>query len=256
MEIRNSVAVITGGASGLGEAMVREMAAKGGMAAILDLDVEKGEKLSRELGGAIIFCKTDVTAETSVQKSIDNTVKAFGAIHIAVNCAGIGTPKKVIDKEGNPMPIDFFTQLIQINLVGTMNVIRLSAIQMVRNTPNYDGEKGVVINVASVAAFEGQIGQAAYSASKAGVVGLTLPLAREFADNGIRCNTIAPGIFRTPLVDGLPEKAQDALGKMMPFPKRMGKPSEFAMLARQIIENPMINGETIRLDAALRMPAK
>ncbi|MBA4367141.1 MAG: 3-hydroxyacyl-CoA dehydrogenase [Desulfobacterium sp.] len=256
MDIRNCVSVITGGASGLGEAMVREMVENGGKVAILDFDTEKGEKLSKKLGDAVIFCMTDVVAETSVQKAIDDTIKAFGAIHIAVNCAGVGTPRKVIDKKGNPMPIDFFTELIQINLVGTMNVIRLSAVQMLKNTPNRDGEKGIVINVASVAAFEGQIGQAAYSASKAGVVGMTLPLAREFADHGIRCNTIAPGIFKTPMIADLPEKAQEALSEMMPFPKRLGKPSEFAMLARQIIENPMINGETIRLDAALRMSAK
>ena len=256
MNINNCAAVITGGASGLGEAVVRDMVAKGGRVSILDFDVVRGEKLVAEIGDAVIFCKTDVTDEASVQAAMDKTTAAFGAIHVAVNCAGVGTPKKVIDRDGNPMPIEFFNKVIQINLVGTMNVVRLAAIEMLKNTPNGDGEKGVVINVASVAAFEGQIGQAAYSASKAGVVGMTLPLAREFADFGIRFNTIAPGIFMTPMLATLPEKAQEALAKMMPFPKRLGNPSEFAMLAGHIIENPMLNGETIRLDAAIRMAAK
>ena len=256
MDMNNCVAVVTGGASGLGEAVVRGMVAKGGKASILDFDADRGEKLAAELGDDVIFCKTDVTDESSVQAAMHKTTVAFGAIHVAVNCAGVGTPKKVIDRDGNPMPIEFFNKVIQINLVGTMNVVRLAAVEMLKNTPNEDGEKGVVINVASVAAFEGQIGQAAYSASKAGVVGMTLPLAREFADAGIRFNTIAPGIFMTPMLATLPEKAQKAIAKMMPFPKRLGDPSEFAMLARQIIENPMLNGETIRLDAAIRMAAK
>ena len=256
MEIKNCVAVVTGGASGLGEATVRTVIAKGGKAAILDFDADRGEKVAAELGPAAIFCKTDVTDEASVQAAVEKTVAALGGIHVAVNCAGVGTPRKVIGRDGRPMPIDFFNKVIQINLVGTMNVVRLAAVRMLKNAPNADGEKGVVINVASVAAFEGQIGQAAYSASKAGVVGMTLPLAREFADAGIRVNTIAPGIFMTPMLAGLPEKAQAALASMMPFPKRLGRPSEFAMLAAQIVENPMINGETIRLDAAIRMAAK
>ena len=256
MDRKNCVAVVTGGASGLGEAVIRDVVAKGGKASILDFDADRGEKIAAELGDAVIFCKTDVTDETSVQAAMDSTVAAFGGIYVAVNCAGVGTPKKVIGRDGNPMPIDFFNKVIQINLVGTMNVVRLAAVQMLKNSPNSDGERGAVINVASVAAFEGQIGQAAYSSSKAGVVGMTLPLAREFADHGIRCNAIAPGIFMTPMVAGLPEKAQEALAKMMPFPKRLGNPSEFAMLVGHIIENPMLNGETIRLDAAIRMAAK
>lgn len=256
MDRKNCVAVVTGGASGLGEAVIKDMVEKGGKAAILDFDVDKGEKLAADLGDSVIFCKTDVTDETSVQAAMESTAKAFGGIHVAVNCAGVGTPKKVIDRDGNPMPIDFFNKVIQINLIGTMNVVRLAAVQMLKNEPNEDGEKGVVINVASVAAFEGQIGQAAYSSSKAGVVGMTLPIAREFADYGIRCNAIAPGIFMTPMVAGLPPKAQEALAKMMPFPKRLGNPSEFAMLVGHIIENSMLNGETIRLDAAIRMAAK
>ena len=256
MEIKNCVAVVTGGASGLGEAVVRDIAAKGGKAAILDFDGDRGEKLASELGTAVIFCKTDVADEDSVQSAIDNTVAAFGGIHVAVNCAGVANPKKVLDNAGNPVPIDFFSKVIQINLVGTMQVIRLATAQMIKNKPNSDGEKGVVVNVASVAAFEGQIGQSAYSASKAGIAGMTLPLAREFADHGVRFNTIAPGIFMTPMLATLPEKAQQSLAKMMPFPKRLGNPSEFAMLTGQIIENPMINGETIRLDAAIRMAHK
>lgn len=256
MDIQQCTAVVSGGASGLGEAVVRYMTANGGKAAILDFDADKGEKLSAQLGDSVIFCKTDVTDEVSVQEAIHNTVKSFGGIHVAVNCAGIVAPRKVIDKHGNPMPIDSFNRVIQINLIGTMNIIRLATVEMLKNTPNTDGEKGVVINVSSAAAFDGQTGQAAYSASKAAVVGMTLPLAREFSDHGIRFVTIAPGLFMTPMMAGLPEKAQEALSQMAPFPKRLGKPEEFAMLAGQIIENPMINGETIRLDAALRMAAK
>ncbi len=256
MNIQNCVAVISGGASGLGEAVVRDLVAKGGKAAIFDFDAGNGEKLAAELGDAVIFCKTDVADETSVKAAVDRTMNAFGAIHFAVNCAGVASPKKVIDKNGNPIPIDFFNRVLQINLVGTMNVIRLAAVEMCKNTPNHDGEKGVVINVASVAAFEGQVGQAAYSASKAGIVGMALPIAREFADYGIRVNTIAPGIFMTPMMAGLPENTQKSLAQMMPFPKRLGKPGEFARLVRHIIENPMINAETIRLDAGLRMAAK
>jgi len=256
VDIQNCTAIVSGGASGLGESVVRYMTANGGNAAILDFDADKGEKLSAELADSVIFCKTDVTDETSVQKAIQETVKSFGGIHVVVNCAGVGSPMKVIDKHGKLMPIDFFNRVIQINLIGTMNIIRLATVQMLKNTPNADGEKGVVINVSSVAAFEGQTGQAAYSASKAAIVGMTLPLAREFADHGIRFVTIAPGLFMTPMMAGLPEKAQAALSKMMPFPKRLGNPEEFAMLAGQVIENSMINGETIRLDAALRMAAK
>jgi len=256
MDIKNCVAVISGGASGLGEAVVRDMAANGGKAAILDFDADNGEKLAAELGEAVIFCKTDVADEVSVKAAIDKTMEAFGAIHFAINCAGVASPKKVIDKKGNPIPADFFNRVLQINLMGTMNVIRLAAIEMCKNTPTDDGEKGNVINVASVAAFEGQVGQAAYSASKAAIVGMALPIAREFADYGIRVNTIAPGIFMTPMMAGLPENVQESLAKMMPFPKRLGKPEEFSQLVRSIIENPMINAEVIRLDAALRMASK
>ena len=255
MQVKGSVAVITGGASGLGEATVRNFVEGGGQVSILDVQEEKAQRLAAELGDNVIFCMTDVTDEQSVQNAIDTTVAAFGGIHVAVNCAGVGGAAKVLGKEG-PMPMELFNKIIQINLTGTMIVIRLAAEKMVANSPNDDGEKGVVINTASAAAFDGQIGQPAYSASKAAVVGMTLPIAREFSEYGLRIVTIAPGLFETPLLAALPEKVRVSLGKMVPFPNRLGKPSEFAMLARQIIENPMLNGETIRLDGAIRMAAK
>ncbi|MDQ1336264.1 MAG: hypothetical protein QG552_3214 [Thermodesulfobacteriota bacterium] len=255
MQIKNSVALVTGGASGLGEACVRNFMARGGKVSILDLAEDRGRQLASELGKAALFCMTDITREEDVKAAVDKTVDAFGAIHIAVNCAGISPPAKVLGKEG-PLDIGQFNKVIQINLVGTMNVVRLAAEKMVKNQGNADGEKGVVINTASVAAFDGQIGQAAYSASKAGVVGMTLPIAREFADYGIRIMTIAPGIFGTPMLRSFPQNIQDALAKMVPFPKRLGEPSEFAALVQHIVENPMLNGEVIRLDGALRMAAK
>ena len=255
MEIKDSVAVVTGGASGLGEACIRNFLSKGGKVSILDFAEERGQKVASELGDAALFCLTDITKEEDVQAALDKTVEAFGAIHVAVNCAGVGIPAKVLGKEG-PMSMAHFNKVVQINLIGTMNVVRLAAEKMVQNQGNDDGEKGVVINVASVAAFDGQIGQAAYSASKAGVVGMTLPIAREFAEYGIRIMTIAPGIFRTPMLEALPENVQEALGKMVPFPKRLGEPSEFAALAQHIVENSMLNGEVIRFDGALRMAAR
>ena len=255
MDIKDIVVVVTGGASGLGEACVRVLVKDGAKVSILDFDEERGKEVASDVGDAVIFCSTDITDEKSVKDAVDKTMKSFGSIHVAINCAGVGIPSKVLGKEG-PMSMEHFNRVVQINLMGTMNVIRLAAEKMVENTPNEDGEKGVIINTASAAAFEGQIGQAAYSASKAGVVGMTLPIAREFADYGIRVMTIAPGLFETPMLSGLPEKAKDALNKMMPFPKRLGKPFEFALLVRQIVENPMLNGSIIRLDAALRMAAK
>jgi len=255
MEIKDSVAVVTGGASGLGEACIRNFLSKGGKVSILDFAEERGQKVASELGDAALFCLTDITKEEDVQAALDKTVEAFGAIHVAVNCAGVGIPAKVLGKEG-PMSMAHFNKVVQINLIGTMNVVRLAAEKMVQNQGNDDGEKGVVINVASVAAFDGQIGQAAYSASKAGVVGMTLPIAREFAEYGIRIMTIAPGIFRTPMLEALPENVQEALGKMVPFPKRLGEPSEFAGLVQHIVENSMLNGEVIRFDGALRKAAK
>ena len=255
MELKGSVAVVTGGASGLGEASIRTLVEAGAKAAIFDVATDNGERLAADLGENVIFCMTDVTDEKSVSGAIEKTIQAFGAIHIAVNCAGVGTPAKVIGKEG-PIDMAQFSRVVEINLMGTMNVIRLAAERMMTNTANEDGEIGVVINTASAAAFEGQIGQAAYSASKAGVVGMTLPIAREFAEYGIRVLTIAPGLFETPMLAGLPENVQEALGKMVPFPKRLGKPAEFAALVRHIVENAMLNGEVIRLDGSLRMAAK
>ena len=255
MEIKGLVAVVTGGASGLGEACIRTLIEKEAKVSILDLAKERGQGLASELGEGAIFCCTDVTDEKSLQVAIDRTVEAFGTIHIVVNCAGVGISEKVLGKVG-PMSMDHFNRVVQINLMGTMNVIRLAAEKMVKNIPNEDGEKGIVINTASAAAFEGQIGQAAYSASKAGVVGMTLPIAREFAAYGIRVATIAPGLFDTPLLGELSEKVKEALKKMIPFPKRLGKPMEFARLVEHIIQNPMINGEVIRLDGAIRMAAQ
>lgn len=255
MVIKDKVAIVTGGASGLGKATVECLIKEGAKVTILDVVEEAGEKLASELGNAAFFARADVTGEESVQGAVDRTIDTFGAIHIVINCAGIGTPGKVLGKKG-PMPLSQFNRILQINLVGTFNVMRLSALKMVENEPNEDGERGVVINTASVAAFEGQIGQASYSASKGGIVGMTLPIAREFAAHGIRVMTIAPGIFDTPMLAGLPEKARESLGKMVPFPRRLGKPEEYAMLVQHIIENPMLNGETIRLDGAIRMAPK
>jgi len=255
MKLRGYAGIVTGGASGLGEACVRILVQGGARVSIFDIVEDRGQRIASEFGDAVIFCKTDVIDEKTVQAAVDSTIEAFGAIHIAINCAGVGIPAKVISKEG-PMPMEHFNRVVQINLMGTMNVIRLAAEKMVRNIPNEDGERGVVINTSSAAAFEGQIGQAAYSASKAGVVGMTLPIAREFADYGIRVITIAPGLFDTPLLKELPENVRESLGKMVPFPRRLGKPVEFAKLAQHIIENSMLNGEVIRLDGAIRMAAK
>jgi len=255
MDVKGCKAIVTGGASGLGEACVRNLVGLGGKAAILDFDVTKGEKLAAELGSNVIYANTDVTNEESVQAAIKKTMDAFGVINVVINCAGVGDPGKVLSKKG-PMALSFFNRVVQINLVGTFNVIRLAVEQMVKNTGNKDGEKGVIINTASVAAFDGQIGQPAYSASKAGVVGMTLPIARECAEYGIRVMTIAPGLFNTPMLAQLPEAAREALGKMVPFPQRLGDPMEYAKMAQHIIENPMLNGEVIRLDGAIRMAAR
>jgi 3-hydroxyacyl-CoA dehydrogenase/3-hydroxy-2-methylbutyryl-CoA dehydrogenase len=255
MDIKDTVAVVTGGASGLGEACVRNLLNLGGKAAILDFAEEKGKELASELGDRAVFFKTDITDEKMVQEALDGTIDAFGAIHIVVNCAGVGIPAKVLGKEG-PMPMSHFNKVVQINVMGTMNVVRLAAEKMVKNSPKEDGEKGVVINTSSVAAFDGQIGQAAYSASKAAVAGMTLPIAREFAEYGIRVMTIAPGIFNTPMLQALPDNVKETLGQMVPFPKRLGEPDEFAALVQHIIENTMLNGEVIRLDGSIRMAAR
>ncbi len=255
MKFEGSVVLVTGGASGLGEACVRNAVELGGKAAILDFAEEKGQSLAAELGDSVLFCKTDVTDEASVQSAIDKTMEKFGALHVAVNCAGVSTPGKILGKKG-PLPMDRFKQVVDINLFGTVNVMRLAAEKMTLNEGNEDGEKGVIINTASVAAFEGQIGQAAYSASKAAVVGMTLPVAREFADYGLRVVAIAPGLFETPMAEGLPPAVKQSLEAMIPFPKRFGKPAEFASMVKEIVQNPCLNGTTIRLDSAIRMGAK
>ncbi|MBU2054034.1 MAG: 3-hydroxyacyl-CoA dehydrogenase [Proteobacteria bacterium] len=255
MQIQDSIAVITGGASGLGEACARSLSALGARVAIFDIAAERGEKLAAELGKNVIFVHADVTSDDSGRLGMEKVVAAFGTIHVAINCAGVADPGKILSKKG-PMSLSFFNQVIQTNLVGTLNIIRLAVEQMVKNEPNGEGEKGVIINTASVAAFDGQIGQAAYSASKAGVVGMTLPIARECADYGVRVMTIAPGLFDTPMMAGLPESVRVTLAQTIPFPKRLGRPTEYAQLVRHIIENPMLNGECIRLDGALRMTAR
>lgn len=252
MKVSDCIAVVTGGASGLGEATVRNLASGGGRVTIFDIQADRGEALAEELGDNVIFANTDITSGESTQAGIKKTVDAFGGINIAVNCAGVGFAQKILGKKG-PISLDHFNKVLQINLVGTVNVIRLAVEQMVNNTPNEEGEKGVIVNTGSAAATDGQIGQPAYSASKAGVNGMTLPIARECAEYGIRVCTINPGIFDTPMLATLPEKVRDALGKMVPFPPRLGRPSEYAKLVQHIIENTMLNGEIIRLDGAIRM---
>lgn len=256
MDISKVSAVITGGASGLGEATVRKIVKYGGKAAILDLQKEEGERLANELKGQVIYIQTDVTDEASVQRAIDQVVEQHGFINTLINCAGIAIGEKTYSTSRGPHKLSSFSKVIQVNLLGSFNVSRLAAEQMSKNNPNEDGERGVIVHTASVAAFEGQIGQVAYSASKAGLVGMTLPMARDLAEIGIRVLTIAPGMIDTPLFASLPEQTREALGKMTPFPKRLGYPSEYAMLVKSIVENPMLNGETIRLDGAIRMQAK
>lgn len=255
MQIRDSVGVVTGGASGLGEECVRHLIRQGAKAAILDVAAPRGEALAQELSDRAIFIRTDVTSEESVKEAIAKARECFGALNLVINCAGVGDPAKVLSKKG-PISLDFFRRVVEINLIGTLNVIRLALEVMVSNEPSADGERGVIINTASIAAFDGQIGQAAYSASKAGVVGMTLPIARECAEYGVRVVTIAPGLFETPMMAQLPEAVRVGLAQTVPFPKRLGRPDEFARLALHIIENNMINGECIRLDGALRMAAR
>jgi len=253
MQIKNSVFLVTGGASGLGAATAQMAVANGGKVVIADLQAEAGEKLAKELGGK--YCKCDVTSEADGKAAVEATLKAFGGIHVLVNCAGIGVAERTLGKDA-PHDLARFTRVININLIGTFNMIRLAADAMAKAGPNAAGERGVIINTASVAAFDGQIGQAAYSASKGGVVGMTLPIARDLSRNGIRVVTIAPGLFLTPMLLGLPKEAQESLGKQVPFPSRLGKPEEYAQLAKSIVENEMLNGETIRLDGAIRMAPK
>ena len=252
MQIEDKVFFITGGGSGLGAATARMLAGSGGKVVIADVNDEAGESTAVELGKNARFVRTDVTDEESVQAALEATLEVFGGLHGLVNCAGVGPAKKVLGRKG-PHPLEDFRKTVEINLVGTFNTIRLAAAAMAENEPNDSGERGIIVNTASVAAFDGQIGQPAYAASKGGVASLTLPVAREFAALGIRVMTIAPGIFETPMLAALPEEARESLGKQVPFPPRLGRPDEYAALVRHIVENEMLNGEVIRLDGAIRM---
>lgn len=252
MHIAGNGFIVSGGGSGLGAATVRMLVEHGGRVVIADIDEEKGTSLAKELGESAVFCKTDVTDEAQVRAAVDTAVQRFGPLRGSIHCAGIGLAEKLLGKEG-PHRLDSFSRVIAVNLVGTFNMLRIAAEAIARTDPLDDGERGVCVNTASVAAFEGQIGQVAYSASKGGVAAMTLPAARELARHGIRVATIAPGIFDTPLLAGLPEPARISLAEQMPFPKRLGQPSEFAQLVRHIVENLMLNGCIIRLDGALRM---
>lgn len=250
MDVKGTAALVTGGGSGLGAATARRLAAAGARVTVLDVNLGNAEAVAREIGGFAVLC--DVSSAEGAATAIAAARDRHGPARIAVNCAGIGTPAKVLGKEG-PHSLDLFRRVIEVNLIGTFNVLRLAADDMQRLDPLADGERGVIVNTASIAAFDGQIGQAAYGASKGGVHALTLPAARELARFGIRVVTIAPGLFLTPLLMGLPEEARKSLGAQVPHPARLGDPSEYASLAVQIVENPMLNGETIRLDGAIRM---
>ncbi|MEK5205849.1 3-hydroxyacyl-CoA dehydrogenase [Psychrobacillus sp. FSL H8-0510] len=253
MDIQNRVAIVTGGASGLGLATVTRLLEKGARVVIFDLNEELAKKATQEFGDNVTYQIVNVTNEESVIKAIQHTVEKLGSIHICVNCAGIAPPQKVVGKSG-VMPLENFKKVIDINLIGTFNTLRLAAAEMTKNDINEEStERGVIINTASVAAFEGQMGQAAYSASKAGIVGMTLPIARDLSSFGIRINAIAPGLFRTPMAEGLGEKVIEKLESLVEFPKRLGRPEEFANLVVFMIENEYINGEVIRLDGAIRM---
>ncbi|MDE0790198.1 MAG: SDR family NAD(P)-dependent oxidoreductase [Woeseiaceae bacterium] len=255
MNIASAKAVITGGASGLGFATAERIIAEGGQVVLMDVNEEQGEIRAAELGDRALFVHTDVSDEDNVKTSIQSANEFMGGITLAVNCAGIATASRTLGRDG-PWPSDNFNRVIQINLVGSYNVTKEAAAVMQLNDPNNEGERGVVISTASIAAFEGQIGQAAYSASKGGVVGMMLPLAREFAQFGIRVNTIAPGIFMTPMMAGMSEDVQESLGRQIPFPPRLGRPEEYADTAAFIYGNAVVNGETIRIDGAIRMQPK
>ena len=255
MNIQNKTFVITGGGSGLGAATAQAIVSSGGNVVLVDVNAKQGDAFAKQLGAQARFAKADVTGEVDVKAAIALAISSFGALNGAVNCAGVGAPSKVLGKDG-PHPLDVFQRIININLIGTFNVIRLAAAAMATNTPDAGGERGVIINTSSVAAYEGQIGQAAYSASKGGVNAMTLPIARELARSGIRVITIAPGLFDTPMMASLPEAARESLGAQVPFPSRLGHPEEYAALAKHIIENTMLNGTVIRLDGAIRMAPK
>jgi NAD(P)-dependent dehydrogenase (short-subunit alcohol dehydrogenase family) len=255
MQLEGSTFIVTGGASGLGAATVRMVVEGGGRAVIADLKEAEGQALAKELGASARFVRTDVADEASAKAAVAAAVGGYGGLHGLVNCAGIVYGEKTVGKEG-AHSLAGFVRTININLIGTFNTIRLAAEAMARNTPNAEGERGVIVNTASVAAFDGQIGQAAYAASKAGVAGMTLPIARDLSRNGIRVMTIAPGLFQTPMVGEIPPEIAESLGKMVPFPPRLGRPAEFASLVAEIVRNVMLNGEVIRLDGAIRMAPK
>ncbi|MEM8981868.1 MAG: SDR family NAD(P)-dependent oxidoreductase [Pseudomonadota bacterium] len=257
MQLTDSVAIVTGGASGIGEATARHYAANGAKVAIFDMADERGHRVADELGDGAIFCHVDVTDEASVTAGVAATVAAFGAVQICNNFAGISRGYKVVGKEFEPHPLDKYRQVIDINLIGTFNVLRLAATQMAQQDPvTDDGNRGVIINTASIAGYEGQIGQAAYAASKGGVIGMTITLARDLAEHGIRVNTIVPGLVHTPLFDELPEHIFSALESSVLYPKRLGKPAEIAHLSRFIVENDYMNGECVRIDGGIRMQAR
>ena len=251
MNLQGQAALVTGGASGLGAETARQLARGGAKVTILDVNLEAGQALAAEIGGKAVAC--DITDTASVQQALATAREAHGAARILVNCAGIGGAKRLVGKDGSPMPLEDFSRIINVNLVGTFNVIRLAAAEMVAQAPLEDGERGVIMMTSSVAAYDGQIGQEAYSASKGGLASLTLPLARDLAQHGVRVMTIAPGLFLTPLLYKLPEEVQQSLAASIPFPKRLGKAEEFANLAAHIVTNLSLNGEVIRLDGALRM---
>ncbi len=253
MDFKDVAAIVTGGASGLGEGSARALAAAGCKVAIFDVQQEQGEAVAHDIGGIFVHC--DVASAESAEAAVAKAREAHGLCGIAVNCAGIAPAAKILGREG-VMPLESFNKVIQVNLVGTFNIMRLAAADMAQREPNADGERGVIISTASVAAYEGQIGQVAYSASKGGVVAMTIQAARELARQGIRVNTIAPGLFMTPMMAGMPQEVQDSLAATLPFPHRLGKPEEFGMLVDQMVRNPILNGEVIRLDCALRMAPK
>jgi 3-hydroxyacyl-CoA dehydrogenase / 3-hydroxy-2-methylbutyryl-CoA dehydrogenase len=255
MQIDGSSALVAGGASGLGEGTVRALHERGALVTIADVNDERGHALAAELGERAAFEHADVRSADEVQAAVAAAAQAPGGLRISIHCAGVGWAEKIAGKRG-PHQLEFFEKVIAINLIGTFNVLRFSSAAMIATEPGEDGERGVCVNTASIAAFDGQVGQIAYSASKGGVVGMTLPAARDLAQYGVRVNTIAPGLFDTPLLGALPEEAREKLGAGVPFPQRLGQPAEYAQLACQIVENRMLNGETIRLDGALRMPPR
>jgi NAD(P)-dependent dehydrogenase (short-subunit alcohol dehydrogenase family) len=252
MRMENVRAIVTGGASGLGEAVAEVVVAAGGQVALLDVNPATGKATAERLGGRARYLECDVTSEAAVDGAVAAASLAMGGIDVAVNCAGVGWPKRMLGKDG-PMPGEFFRKVVEINLVGTLLVCKAAAAAMQTNAPDDDGGRGVIVMTASVAAFDGQVGQVAYAASKGGIVGMTLPMARELAGSGIRVVTVAPGLFMTPMMASLPEEARESLGRQVPFPPRLGRPAEYARLVAQIVENPMLNGETVRLDGAIRM---